>query len=210
MRHNVLSSVIGQRRSIRRYYPARIGTRIIERLLRAAAQAPSAHNRQPWRFVVLQDRDSREMLAAAMGERLRQDRSNDHDDPQAIEADISRSYARLSAAPAVILVCLDMRDMDTYPDERRRKAEYLMATQSLAMATQNLLLAAEQERLGACIMCAPLFCPDTVVAKLALPQTWEPQMLVTLGRPANPGRARSRMPLSQITLWWKAPTQQAR
>jgi F420 biosynthesis protein FbiB-like protein len=210
MKYNGLSSFIGQRRSIRRYRPARIGTRLIERLLRAAAQAPSAHNRRPWRFVVLRDRNARERLAAAMGERLRQDRSNDNDDPQAIEADIGRSYARLSAAPVVILVCLDMGDMDTYPDERRGKAEYLMATQSVAMATQNILLAAEREKLGACIMCAPLFCPDTVAAKLDLPQTWEPQMLVTLGRPANLGRERSRMPLSQITRWWKAPAQQAR
>jgi nitroreductase len=103
-----------------------------------------------------------------------------------------------------------MRDMDTYPDERRRWAEYLMATQSVAMATQNLLLAAEQENLGACIMCAPLFCADTVAAALALPQTWEPQILVTLGQPASRGKGRSRLPLSQIAMWWKEGDQQAR
>jgi coenzyme F420-0:L-glutamate ligase / coenzyme F420-1:gamma-L-glutamate ligase len=145
-----------------------------------------------------------------MAERLRRDRTHDGDDPQAIEADVARSRARLNEAPAVIVVCLDMRDMDAYPDARRRNAEYLMAVQGTAMATQNLLLAAEQEGLGACIMCAPLFCPDTVAGALALPQGWEPQMLVTLGPAAKLGQERPRLPLSQTALWWSAPDQPAR
>jgi nitroreductase len=62
--------------------------------------------------------------------------------------------------------------MDSYPDERRRRAEYLMAVQSTAMAAQNLLLAAEQEGLGACVMCAPLFCPEIVANALHLPYGW--------------------------------------
>jgi coenzyme F420-0:L-glutamate ligase / coenzyme F420-1:gamma-L-glutamate ligase len=127
-----------------------------------------------------------------------------------IEADVTRSYARLSDAPTVIVVCIDMSNMDIYPDDDRRTAEFLMAVQSTAMATQNLLLAAEQEGLGACIMCAPLFCPDIVAGTLALPQSWQPQMLVTLGPPAKPGRERARLPLSEIALWKTAPDQPAR
>lgn len=145
-----------------------------------------------------------------MAERLRRDRTLDADDLQAIEADVTRSRARLNEAPAVILVCLDMRDMDAYRDAGRRSAEYLMAVQSTAMAAQNLLLAAEQEGLGACIMCAPLFCPDVVADTLALPRGWEPQMLVTLGPPAKVGKERSRLPLSQIALWRTALDQPAR
>jgi len=208
--HADFGSFIGRRRSVRRYRPVPIGRSQIERLLLAASQAPSAHNRQPWRFAVLEERACREALASAMGERLRRDRAHDGDDPNLIEGDVARSYARLSDAPTVIVVCLDMRDMDSYPDDRRRTAEYLMAVQSTAMATQNLLLAAEQEGLGACIMCAPLFCPDTVAGTLALPQSWKPQMLVTLGPPAKPGRERPRLPLSQIALWRTAPDQLAR
>jgi len=39
------------------------------------------------------------------------------------------------------------------------QAERIMATQSVALAVQNLLLAAHDRGLGACWMCAPLFCP---------------------------------------------------
>jgi nitroreductase len=88
--------------------------------------------------------------------------------------------------------------MDQYPDERRRTAERIMAIQSTAMAMQNLLLAAHAEGLGACVMCAPLFCAPTVAAALGLPEGWEPQSLVTLGPPANDGKERPRLPLNKI------------
>ncbi len=205
-----LSSMIARRRSTRRYRSQLIENTTIERLLSAAGQAPSAHNRQPWRFVVLQDRTMQEALAVTMGERLWQDRTKDGDDPEAIEKDVARSRDRLTEAPAVIVVCVETRDMDCYPDERRRAAEHAMAIQSTAMATQNFLLAAEQENLGACIMCAPLFCPDAVIATLALPQSWEPQMLVTLGFPDKRGPERPRLSLSDIVIWRPGADQAAR
>jgi len=196
-----LANVIGERQSIRRYRPETIERPIIERLLAAAVRAPSAHNRQPWRFAVLDDDAHKHKLAGAMGEQLRKDRTADGDDPETIKADIARSYARITEAPLVIVVCIDIQDMDHYPDKRRSAAEYLMAVQSTAMATQNLLLAAQSESLSACIMCAPLFCPETVTETLKLPREWIAQMLVTIGAAAQPGKNRARLPLEKITLW---------
>jgi nitroreductase len=69
------------------------------------------------------------------------------------------------------------------------------------MAAQNLLLAARSEGLGACIMCAPLFCPDVVIESLQLPPQWRAQMLVTLGEPSAPGKERPRLPLGETTQW---------
>jgi len=196
-----LASVIGQRRSIRRYRPEQIDPSVIERILVAATLAPSAHNRQPWRFVVLEDLASKDKLATAMGERLRQDRTADGDDAQAIDSDVARSRARITEAPVAIVACLCLDDMDRYPDPRRRRAEYLMAAQSTAMAVQNMLLAAQAEGLGACVMCAPLFCPDVVTAALALPADWQAQMLVTIGAPATAGRNQPRMSLERVVRW---------
>jgi coenzyme F420-0:L-glutamate ligase / coenzyme F420-1:gamma-L-glutamate ligase len=192
---------IDQRRSIRRYLPGQIDESTIERILIAATQAPSAHHRQPWRFAVLDDPTDKVKLATAMGEQLRKDRTADGEDPKAIEDDVARSYARITEAPVVIVACLDDRDMDRYPDGKRNTAEYLMAVQSTAMAVQNLLLAAHCEGLGACVMCAPLFCSDSVSQGLSLPSEWRPQMLVTIGTPANAGRIRPRLPLAQVVRW---------
>jgi coenzyme F420-0:L-glutamate ligase / coenzyme F420-1:gamma-L-glutamate ligase len=193
-----LQAIIRGRRSVRRYVVAKIKPAVIDRLLTAAVSAPSAHNRQPWRFAILEEAVWKERLAKEMGNRLREDRLADGDDPDGVERDVARSYARITEAPLVILVCLDTRDMDQYPDERRRTAERVMAIQSTAMAMQNILLAAYAEGMGACVMCAPLFCGPAVVAALRLPDGWEPQSLVTLGPSANGGKERPRLPLDRI------------
>src|SRR5688572_3008057 len=195
-----LRALLASRRSVRRYRADRVPGETVRRLVQAAASAPSAHNRQPWRYVVIDDAPAKEKLATAMGRRLAEDRSRDGDDADAIRTDVERSFARITGAPVVILACLTLGEMDSYPDARRREAEFLMAVQSTAMATQNLLLAAHAEGLGACWLCAPLFCPEAVRDALALPADWRPQGLITLGYPEQPGKARPRKAIADILL----------
>jgi len=49
---------IMSRRSIRKYSDKKIPEEIITKLLKAAMNAPSAHNRQPWHFIVVDDRET--------------------------------------------------------------------------------------------------------------------------------------------------------
>lgn len=188
------------RRSIRRYTGQPIPPEIIDRLLTAATQAPSAHNRQPWRFVVMTDGATRARLAAAMGAQLRHDLAADGLPAEAIARDADRAYARISSAPALVLLCLTLADMDAYPDARRSGHEATMAVQSAAMAGQNLLLAAHALGLGACWLCAPLFCAGVVRRTLDLPADWQPQGLITLGYPAE-ARQKTRAPLETRVLY---------
>ena len=180
-----LLELIRTRRSIRRYADRPVPPDLAEQLLTAAIWAPSAHNRQPWRFVVMEATATKERLAAAMGEQLRRDLAADGLAAEAIERDAGRSYARISRAPLLVLLCLTLADMDDYPDARRRANEAAMAAQSAAMAGQNLLLAAHALGLGACWLCAPLFCPGVVRATLDLPADWQPQGLITAGYPVE-------------------------
>jgi len=136
-----------------------------------------------------------------MGDRLRADRTRDGDPPDVIERDVIRSYERIVNAPVIIAACLSMRDMDRYPDERRASAERVMAVQSASLAVQNLLLMAHALGLGACWICAPLFCPDTVREVLSLPEDWEAQALITLGIPDDESHPRSREPIASKTIY---------
>jgi F420 biosynthesis protein FbiB-like protein len=139
-------------------------------------------------------------LATAMGEKLRADLTADHTPPDLIEKDTNRSYQRITNAPLLILLCLSMADMDSYPDPMRQQHEWTMAVQSTAMAAQNLLLAAHALELGACWMCAPLFCPDLVKQTVVLPDDWQPQALITIGYPAET-KEKTRHPLATRTLY---------
>jgi F420 biosynthesis protein FbiB-like protein len=199
---DALFDLMRSRRSIRSYLPDPIPQATIERLLEAAAWSPSAHNRQPWRFAVITSSAVKQRLASAMGQRLRDDRLRDHDPPEAIERDVRRSYARITQAPLLIAVSLSLNDMDRYPDPHRAEAERCMAIQSVSMAAQNLLLMAHALGLGACWMCAPLFCAETVREALALPADWEAQALITLGFPADAGKDRERAALQDKTQYY--------
>lgn len=189
-----LTNLIRGRRAIRRYTDQPVPKELVTRMLETAFWSPSAHNRQPWRFAVVTAFEDKHRLATEMGNRLRQDRTADNDPPDAIERDVARSYDRITNAPVVIVVCLSMEDMDFYGDERRDKAEWVMATQSVAMAAQSLWLQAHSAGLGCCWLCAPLFVPNLVKRVFELPQQWEPQGLMTMGWPAEE-KEKSRQPL---------------
>ncbi len=192
--------LIRGRRSIRRYQDRAIPRELLEKLLTAATWAPSAHNRQPWRFCVVTEKPVQEQLSRRMAQRWREDLRQDRADPEVIERRIAISHARITGAGALILAALSMEDMDAYPDQLRSTAEYIMAVQSTALACQNLLLAAHFYGLGACWMCAPLFVPDAVREALSLPASWEPQALITLGYPAEE-RTKDRAPIESRVLW---------
>ncbi|WP_377689933.1 nitroreductase family protein [Paraburkholderia dipogonis] len=186
------------RPSVRRYLPKRIPTSQILKLIEVATTAPSAHNRQPWRFRLVPSEQEKNKLAMSMGARLRSDRMADGDAPETVAADVSRSYDRITGAPAVVIVCTSLVHMDNYPDAVRTDAERLMAIMGTAMAVQNFLVAAHAVGLGAYWMRAPLFCPELVSIVLKLPPDWEPLALLTVGYPANGGTPKKRRPLSEV------------
>jgi coenzyme F420-0:L-glutamate ligase/coenzyme F420-1:gamma-L-glutamate ligase len=192
--------LIRQRRTVRAYRPDAIDIAVIERAVEDACWAPSPHHAQPWRFALITSEQRRRRLAEAMGERWRDDLSQDELSPRLIEGQLKGSRVRLGKAQALLVVCMSQRDLDRYPDRRRQLAERDMAVQSIGAAMQNLLLSLHLNGLGACWMCAPLFCPEAVQETLGLPADWEPQALVTIGRPVEQPPAPARRPLHEDIL----------
>lgn len=193
-------TLIQGRRSIRRYRAEAVAPAVLEQLLQAATWAPSAHNRQPWRFCVVTQPATKVALSERMGEEWRRDLGGDGADLAQVERRIAISHARMTSAAAIIIAAVSMEEMDRYPDARRNEAEWTMAVQSVALACQNLLLAAHYYGLGACWMCAPLFVPALVCDVLQLPATWTPQAMITVGYPAEE-KTKERVPLAERVVW---------
>jgi F420 biosynthesis protein FbiB-like protein len=191
---------VRSRRSIRRYQPQPIPRETLLSLLEAARWAPSAHNRQPWRFCVVTTAGTRQELSRRMSERWQHDLAADGCDAEFIARRLAISRARLTEAPVLIVPALTLENMDVYSDARRNHAEYVMAVQSVALACQNLLLAAHDAGLAACWMCAPLFAPELVCAVLDLPEHWQPQAILTLGYAAE-HKEKERTPLAAQVVW---------
>lgn len=192
--------LISTRRSIRRYQATPVAHEVLVALLRAAQWAPSAHNRQPWRFCVVTGAAGKVALSQRMGEQWRAELAADGMGRDAVERRIAISHARLTGAPALIVPALSMEEMDAYPDAVRQHAEWTMAVQSVALACQNLLLAAHHVGLGAAWLCAPLFVPTLVREVLGLPGDWQPQAIITVGYPAEE-KTKERVPLASRVVW---------
>jgi len=195
--HNFLRT----RRSVRRFKPDPVPDSIIQNILTTASYAPSAHNRQPWRFCVVTDLSVKIDLAEAMAVDFERDLNHDGLSPEKIQTQLKRSKDRITSAPAMILLCLDMSEMDFYPDEKRQYAERMMAIQSVAAAGLQLLLAAHAEGLGGVWVCSPLFAQETIQKMLNLSISWEPQAMFFIGYPEFSPEVRERKLLEDIAVF---------
>ncbi len=190
------------RRSVRRFKPDPVPDSTIERMLCTAVSAPSAHNRQPWRFCVVRSPEVKSRLAEAMAADFRRDLVADHLPADQVEARVATSRSRINTSPLVVVMCMDMSEMDHYPDARRQEAERIMAIQSTAAAGLQLLLAARAEGLAGVWTCGPLFARETVRQTLELDPAWEPQAMFFLGQPDREPRAKDSKPLESIVRWF--------
>ncbi len=188
------------RRSVRAYDGRPVPRALLEEVLEAACWAPSPHGRQPWRFVVLTRDAPKRQLADAMGAEWERQLALDGQPPAAVAARLAASRQRIVDAPALVLACLYLGDLDRYPDEERGRAEEIMAIQSLGAALQTLLLAAFARGLDGGWMCAPLFCQRTARAALDLDNALVPHALLTIGYAARDPHRRPRRPLDELVV----------
>jgi len=196
---NQLQNLIRSRRSVRRFLPDAVPKGLVLQILESATWAPSAHNRQPWRFVVLMTKESRVRFVETMSILFRQDLLADGIPEKEIELTVNRARQRVMNAPVAVMLCLDTSLCDIYSDQRRQEAELLMGVQSVAMAGSTMLLAAHAAGLGGVWICAPLFAPGLAKSVLDLPQEWEPQGLILLGYPVNYPEPRPRRLIDEVT-----------
>ena len=176
--------MIQERRSVRKFLPTPVSKELIYDVLAAAGLAPSAHNAQPYRFIILEDAQIKQKLADEMARVWAADLLRDG---LTIDADKQRERVeRFAKAPVLILACVTGIDgLPSYSDERRQTCIHDLAVQSLGAAIENLLLAAHAKSLGACWFSAPCFCKEAVKKTLRIPDSVEPQALIAMGYPAE-------------------------
>jgi len=193
--------LVRTRRSVRRFAERPFSHEDIARLLEAARWAPSNHNRQPWRFLVLEDKKRIRDLASRVGEALGLKLKSLPPMASAYADDLAH-YATLFAEAPVLLVALHKHPvsvsavlLEGVPNAALVSGEPL----SVAMAVQNLLLAAHALGLGACVMTAPLLVPEAVAEAIPLPAGFDLTCFVAVGHPAESPEPPRRKNLEQVT-----------
>jgi nitroreductase len=205
-----LFALLRSRRSVRRFRPDLPPRHLIEQLLEAAITAPSASNKQPWRFLVVTRAELIARLAAEV--RAAVERIAVHIEP-ASEGSF-RAYGdyftRFQAAPVVIvalhraLTLLTNLSQPGMPAEDRARIAAMERDSGLmgtAMALQNLLLAAHALGLGASGMTGPLVAVDRMRTLLDVPASWEVAALVPVGFPAEEPAPTERKAVDKVVRW---------
>jgi nitroreductase len=205
-----LATLLRERRSVRRFEARPVPREAILRLLEAAVAAPSASNKQPWRFFVVEDRARIERMAAAVREATARVAARIPEADQPAFRAYGDYFTRFEAAPTVIvplyrpLTILShlARATGDGPDDRViTRMEDRSGLIGTSLALENLLLMAHATGLGASGMTGPLLAEPALRDVLDVPNGWEIVALVPVGYPAETPAPTDRKPVDKVVRW---------
>ena len=196
--------VIQERRSIREYTEEPVSEQDLQMILESARLAPSGENAQPWRFIVVNDADTRKKVGALAGggsgrrftaefvTKKMQERFSSLQDEEKKKAAFQKLTSGqvstfLAAAPTNIVVC-GKKDVWDLPYDT-------------SAAIENMLLMVTALGLGACWVIAP--CIDIrdeerLKDLLGVPEGFKIISIIAIGHPTRPHRPRPRLPLHEL------------
>jgi len=198
------------RRSIRKFLPKMPERALLEQLIAAAVTAPSASNKQPWRFLVITNPDLKNRMASAV--RAAVERVAAHIEPQFEQA--FRAYGdyftRFETAPVVIvplyrpLTLLSSMVGPGLPSADQQNITYMeqqSGVVSVSLAMENILLMAHDVGLGASGLTGPLIATHSLGELLAVPAGWGIVALIAVGYPDEQPIAPTRKLPADVTRW---------
>lgn len=172
----------GRRRSVRKYLADEVSDEVLGRILEAARIAPSGNNSQPWRFIVVRDKEIKKRLYKVAGE---QQWILDAPVIIAIVADIQAKMKKLSFI-----------DSPPSVDDPKNHKVLVKTVRDAAIAAEHLVMAATDEGLGTCWVA--MFEQEDIKPVLKVPANGFVVAIITVGRPAETPNARPRHNIWEI------------
>ncbi len=180
---DVFEAIAG-RRSVRKYKADPVPDAVLARVLEAGRLAPSGHNRQPWRFVVVRDEGQRRALA-----------------------DAAAPHNSFIAEAPVVLAFLGFLAYEgaPAPDARTRGSWTwdMYIRYNVAIAAAYVTLAATAEGLGTCWI--NNYDEERVRDALKVPEQYALVCLMTLGYTSEEPKGKPRLPLADLRFDEKVP-----
>jgi coenzyme F420-0:L-glutamate ligase/coenzyme F420-1:gamma-L-glutamate ligase len=208
------------RRSIRAFSDRPVEREVLERLLSAAVSAPSSTNRQPWRFTVVTDGETKKQLVSsvrAAADAIKQVIAGSHH-----AADFA-NYSDFFYEPLETAVAIILPQVRDYPDliagflesagaePRRFQTPAGMPAEicGTSAAVMLLLMQAKAEGLGACWMAGPMVAAREIAEIVQVPPPYRILGAIAVGHPAAPtppGEGPARKPLDRVVHWIGEPS----
>lgn len=188
---------IEKRRSIRKYKPDKIEKSVIEEIVKAGILAPSAKNRQPWKYIVY-TKNSKEQLLDAMEKGLVREKSGKALLPESVFGlpDAFHTLQIMREAPVTIII-LNENGRTPYENiDTDKRVSEICDSLSIGASVENMLLRATELGLGTLWIANTCFAYDELVEYIGT----ESQLVgaVALGVPDEEPVPRPRKQLEDV------------
>ncbi len=187
--------IFKKRRSVRKFKPTLIPDEHIMKILDAARSAPTSGNQQPWKFLVIQDREKLNKLKAeCVSAALERAKKRDPVDPVKLESLRKRYTENLTgylSAPVFILVLTDKNSR--YPSYNKWDGP---------LAAGYLILAARALGYGT-VYTTDSFPADITKKVFAVPDNFEQICCIPVGVPESWPNSPPKKPLQEFVVFEK-------
>lgn len=169
--------LVSNRESVRGYIERPVEREKIIKIIEAASLAPSACNAQPWKFVVVDDKEKLSAIAKSL-----------------CEAIVGLNKFAITA-PAFVVVVGDKRNFASKIGEIIKHKDY--TSMDIGIASEHICLAATELGLGTCMM--GWFKEKEIKKLLNIPMNREIHLVISLGYYENKEpRVKGRKPLDSM------------
>ena len=201
-----LEQIIKQRKSVRSYDPQfQIDKSEILELLSIASNAPSSSNLQPWRFIVIQNKElQKEIRTLGFNQAQIEDSSaivaviGDSEAYKNVEKiyslNVEKGYMDQSIADRTI-----KQTLNAYPAMPKEGLKEIAAYDAGAIAMQFMLLAKDR---GYDTITMGGFDKDAFAKRFDLPNNLFPITLIAIGKALAPAFNTSRLPIESLTTYF--------
>ena len=190
-----LFDVFKNRRSVRKFKPTPIPQEHIMKILDMARTAPTSGNQQPWKFLVVQDRDRldrlRDEIVDASLERAKKQEGFDPNKLDSIKARTMERVGNYLSAPVYVVVLTDKNSK--YPSYNVKDG---------SLAAGYLLLAARALGYGTVFITDSLP-PNLVKKAFEIPDNFEQICITPIGIPEEWPKPPAKKPLQEFVIFEK-------
>ncbi len=169
--------ILSSHRSIRKFKSSAIPEDLLNKIINFSRQAPTTSNLQAYSIIVVRDSEKKKVLAHLAG-----------DQPW------------VESCPVFLVLCPDLYRLQQvcslrgYEINDKYIEDFIVAVVDASLVAQNILVAAEANGLGVCVVGGIRRNPDEVSHLLNLPKRVFPLLGICLGYPDQAGVVKPRLP----------------
>lgn len=200
MESEKIIDLMKSRRSVRGYLNKPVERNDVLAVIEAGRWAPSAYNKQPWKFIVVDEEDQKKKLIAAIGNEVEETKKR-------IPGFSGQLAPYLTDVPVFIVVVGFPEVRMEFPPNRAGVSADKIYYASFAAAVQNMQLVAASLELGTVFFTfgSDSWAQEQLKEVLEIPENAEALFCVPLGYPVQEMKhdETKRKPLEEILCWNK-------